>query len=167
MTARVLVAGAGNVFLGDDGFGVEVIRRLGDGRLPAGVRVEDVGIRGVHLAYELLTGYDTLVLVDAAPRGERPGTVSVIEVDLAGVPDADPGLLDAHDLAPDTVLAMLRSLGGRLGAAYVVGCEPACTDPGMGLSEPVAAAVDGAVVAVRELVGDLAEQRTVDESVGG
>ena len=84
VTGGVLVAGIGNIFLADDGFGVEVAQRLRRPALPDGVRVEDFGIRGVHLAYELLDGYDALVLVDAVPMGEPPGTVAVIEPELAG-----------------------------------------------------------------------------------
>jgi hydrogenase maturation protease len=150
--SRVLVAGAGNIFLGDDGFGVEVAARLAREPLPDGVEVEDFGIRGVHLAYTLLDGYDVLILVDAVPRGDEPGTVYVIRADLDA--PAPPEVMDAHDLAPETVLALLTRLGGRLDACYVVGCEPAGTE-GIGLSEPVAAAVDTAVARVRALVDEV------------
>jgi len=119
MSKKILVAGVGNIFLGDDGFGVEVARRLTGEKMPAGVRVADFGIRGVHLAYELLEGYDTTILVDAAPRGERPGTVYVIEVDVddpgSGVPSERAGeegaLVDAHGMEPDAVFGLLRALG--------------------------------------------------------
>ena len=156
---RVLVAGVGNVFLGDDGFGVEVARRLADEALPGWVRVGDFGIRGVHLAYELLEGYEAAILVDAAPRGEAPGTVYVIEPDLDGEPDpavaAGAGVLvDAHGMEPDAVFALLKALGGDIPRLLVVGCEPAEVSERMGLSPPVAGAVDQAVTVVRELIGE-------------
>jgi hydrogenase maturation protease len=160
MTRRVLVAGIGNIFLGDDGFGVEVARRLAGEALPAGVEVADFGIRGVHLAYELLDGCELTILVDAAPRGEAPGTVYVIEPDLEPAADAAAlardltggALIDAHGMEPESVLALLRALGGEVGRVLVVGCEPADTGERMGLTEPVALAVDEAVRVIRELV---------------
>ena len=155
MTGRTLVAGVGNVFLRDDAFGVEVIRLLA-GRPPQpGVQIHDFGIRGVHLVYQLLDGYDLFVLVDAAPRGEEPGTVTVLEVELPR-PD-DPGplpqpVIDAHSLTPDAIFGLLASLGGRPGRSLVVACEPAEVDPGMGLSDPVQAALPHAVRAVEEIL---------------
>ncbi len=149
MTGRVLVAGVGNLFLGDDGFGPEVARRLAGQPLPAGVRVVDYGIRGMHLAYDLLDGYDELVILDAAPRGGRPGDVVVLEV---GEGDFGAGDFDGHGMEPTAMLSSLGSLGGRLPRTYVVGCEPADTDEGIGLSAPVAAAVDPAVDAVLRLL---------------
>jgi hydrogenase maturation protease len=156
---RVLVAGVGNVFLGDDGFGVEVARRLAGETLPGWVRVGDFGIRGVHLAYELLEGYEAAILVDAAPRGEAPGTVYVIEPDLDGEPgpevqDGSGVLIDAHGMEPDAVFALLKALGGDIPKLLVVGCEPAEVSERMGLSPPVAGAVDQAVAVVRELIGE-------------
>jgi hydrogenase maturation protease len=148
---RILVAGVGNVFLGDDGFGVEVVRHLAGRPLPAGVEVVDVGIRGVHLAYELLDGCDLLILVDAAARGEPPGTVSLIEVEPGDV-DAAPALIDAHGLAPDDVLGLVQRLGGRPGRTLVVACEPADLGPGMELSAPARAAVPDAVRLVETIV---------------
>ena len=152
MTGSVLVAGMGNIFLGDDGFGVEVARRLSAEPLPENVRVADYGIRGVHLAYQLLDGYDTLILVDAVSRGEPPGTVFVIEPDLARPSGGDP-MMDAHDLDPASVLGLVRRLGGRIDRVLVVGCEPQRTDECIGLSEPVQRAVDEAARLVRELLG--------------
>jgi hydrogenase maturation protease len=156
MSPRVLVAGVGNVFLGDDGFGVEVARRLAGERFPDGVQVADFGIRGVHLAYELLEGYDLLVLVDAAPRGEPPGTVFVLEPDFGESGNDTRGesgfLLDAHSLDPEVVLGILADLGGRVDRVVIVGCEPAELVERMGLSAPVARAVDQAVNVVRELI---------------
>jgi hydrogenase maturation protease len=106
----------------------------------------------VHLAYTLLEGYDTLILVDALARGEPPGTLYVLEPDL-GAPT--PGvLLDGHGLDPASVLAMVERLGGAVGRTVVVGCEPAAVDPGLGLSPPVARAVDEAVKLVMRLVGE-------------
>ena len=149
MTARVLVAGVGNIFLADDGFGPEVARRLATRPLPPGVRVVDYGIRGMHLAYDLLDGYDELVILDAAPRGGRPGDVVVLEV---GEGDFGTGEFDGHGMEPTAVLFSLGSLGGRLPRTYVVGCEPADIDEGIGLSPSVAAAVDPAVDAVLRLL---------------
>jgi hydrogenase maturation protease len=159
VTPKVLVAGVGNVFLGDDGFGVEVARRLAGEPLPGWVRVGDFGIRGVHLAYELLEGYETAILVDAAPRGDAPGTVYVIEPDLDGQPDpvTEDGtgvLVDAHGMEPDAVFGLLKALGGEMPRLLVVGCEPAEVSERMGLSPPVAGAVDQALAVVRELIGE-------------
>lgn len=150
--ARVLVAGIGNVFLGDDGFGVAVASELARRHLTPEVRVTDIGIRGVHLAFELLEGYEALVLVDALPMGEPPGTVTVLDADLA---DLDSVLPDAHGLDPRSVLSLLCTLGGSVGRVLVVGCEPASVEEGMGLSAPVAAAVGRAADVVEEMVSAL------------
>jgi hydrogenase maturation protease len=155
MAGRVLVAGIGNIFLGDDGFGVEVVRRLGAGPLPNGVDVADFGIRGVHLAYELAGGsYDGVILVDAVPRGDAPGTLYAIEPDLDAI-GAEAGDIDAHSLTPAAVLAWVRRVGARCGPIVVVGCEPETVEESMGLSAPVAAAVEGAMDMVRTLVADM------------
>ena len=149
----ILVAGVGNIFLGDDGFGVAVARRLSDMDLPEDVRVADYGIRGMHLAYDLAgADYELTVLVDATPRGEPPGTVTVLELDP---PDGPPqaSLLDAHGMQPDVVLGLVRLLGARPGRVLLVGCEPAVLDHRATLSPPVERAVDTAVDAVLELVG--------------
>ncbi|MEU3047875.1 hydrogenase maturation protease [Streptomyces sp. NPDC006984] len=154
---RTLVAGIGNIFLGDDGFGVEAVRQLSAGPLPPHVEAVDFGVRGVHLAYQLLEGYDTAVLLDATARGGAPGTLYVIEDAEA---DAPPGgaPLDGHRMTPGTVLALLGTLGAGTGTAppariLVVGCEPACLDEGIGLSDAVGGAVPHAVRTVRDLVG--------------
>jgi hydrogenase maturation protease len=156
MSRRVLVAGVGNVFLGDDGFGVEVAKRLSDEAFPPGVQVADFGIRGVHLAYELLQGYDTLILVDAAPRGEAPGTVFVLEPDFEHADLLERGesgfVLDAHGMDPEMVLGILGDLGGRRPRVLIVGCEPAEVREHMGLSAPVMLAVEEAARVVRELI---------------
>ncbi|MCX4539512.1 hydrogenase maturation protease [Streptomyces sp. NBC_01565] len=170
MNGRVLLAGIGNVFLGDDGFGVETIRRLTESgvRLPDHVEVVDIGVRGVHLAYQLLDGYDTLVLVDATARGGAPGTLYLIEA-------ADPGsigpgspVLDGHHMSPAAVLGLLGTLCAGTGATpprrtWVVGCEPACLDEGIGLSDPVAAAVPGAVRMIVDLIEDEARRPVPDD----
>jgi len=150
MTRRILVAGVGNVFLRDDAFGVEVVKLLAERPQPPGVQIKDYGIRGVHLVYELLDGYDLFVLVDAAPRGETPGTVSVLEVELPS-PEAQP-VIDAHSLTPDAIFGLLSSLGGHPGRNLVVACEPAEVDAGMGLTDPVREALPHAVRAVEEIL---------------
>jgi hydrogenase maturation protease len=152
LTGRTLVAGVGNVFQRDDAFGVEVVARLSPRSLPAGVEVADFGIRGVHLVYELLNGYDLFVLVDAARRGYQPGTVTVLEVEPAEVVPEAP-VMDAHDLTPDAIFAMLSSMGGRPGRSLVVACEPADLSAGIGLSDLVRAAVPHAVGAIEEILG--------------
>jgi hydrogenase maturation protease len=153
---RVLVAGIGNIFHSDDGFGSEVARRLITEPMPEGVTVTDFGIRGIHLAYELLDGYDTAILIDATQQGGEPGTIYVIEPDFDAIETdnglAEAGIQDAHGMDPASVLALLRSLGGGVERLLVVGCEPADVEDGMGLSEPVARAVDEAVRVVRELI---------------
>jgi hydrogenase maturation protease len=148
----VLVAGIGNLFLTDDGFGSEVARRMATEPLPAGVKVVDYGIRGMHLAYDLLDGYDALVVVDALPGIGSPGDLTVLEV---GPDDLGEGELDAHAMAPVSVLASLGQLGGALPPTFVVGCQPAEVGDGIGLTPAVAAAVDGAI----DLVHDLLEQQ--------
>jgi hydrogenase maturation protease len=158
VTAKVLIAGIGNIFLGDDGFGVEVAARLGGHPMPDGVRIVDFGIRGVHLAYELLDGYDALVLIDAVPMGEPPGTLAVIEPDQIALPDAGDDAapaLDAHSMSPGVVLGMLAGLGGTVERILVVGCQPATLDEGIGLSPAVDAAVDRAVELCHHVIADL------------
>lgn len=155
------MAGIGNVFLGDDGFGVEVVRRVDSRGLPAGVRVTDYGIRGVHLVYELLDGgTDTLIMVDAVPMEGPPGSLAVLEIGERDLEEGEDGsaTVDAHGLHPLAVLRMLNRLGGEVGRVLVVGCRPASVAEGMGLSEPVAAAVDEAV----RLVSDLARAEALE-----
>jgi len=141
----VLVAGIGNIFLTDDGFGPEVARRLAGCELPRNVKVVDYGIRGMHLAYDLLDGYDGLVIVDALPARGKPGDVVVLEV---GPDDLGSGEFDAHGMEPGAVLATLGSMGGRLPPTYIVGCEPADLEEGIGLTPDVEAAIDRAIDAV-------------------
>jgi hydrogenase maturation protease len=160
MTA-ILVAGIGNIFNGDDAFGVEVARLLSQRPQPAGVKVVDFGIRGIDLAYALLDGCDAAVLVDAAQRGEPPGTVSVIEPESApGEPAPEDLLLSPHDLDPARVLRLVAALGGKCRRMLLVACEPLTfggVDGVMGLSAPVAAALDAAVAAVEQLIEELVE----------
>ena len=169
---RTLIAGLGNIFEGDDGFGVEVVRRLASTEWPDGVELRDFGIRGVHLAYQLLDPYDLVLIVDAVQRGAAPGTVFVIEhgpdTTLAE-PAEDAPMMDAHDLAPDGVLALVPRLGGTLCRVVVIGCEPATITPGMELSAPVAASVDKAAQLVLDLVHDVYDvhQAAPASRVGG
>ena len=156
-SSRILVAGIGNVFLADDGFGVEVARRLAERPLAPGVQVDDFGIRGLDLVYELGDGHDAAILVDAVPRGEPPGTLFVIEPEVA----AQPVGLDAHGMDPVKVLALARELGRVPERVLLVGCEPQrrvddAEDEIVGeLSAPVAAAVDRAVELVEGLIHEL------------
>lgn len=160
MSMRTLVAGVGNIFLTDDGFGVEVASRLRGLPLPSGVEVEDFGIRGVHLAYQLMEGYDTLILVDAAPRGGEPGDLFVIEPETEAatrasaeaVGEGGMPLLDAHGMEPGSMLAMLDLLGGKVEKVLVVACEPQDVSEGIGLTAPIEAAVPRAIEMVMELV---------------
>ena len=160
---RLLVAGIGNVFLGDDGFGVALAGRLERSELPAGVDVADFGIRGMDLAYAL-QDYDAALLLDAMPRGEAPGTLYVLEPDLEDL-RATP---DAHGMDPMRVLALARSFGGPLPRTLVVGCEPqvvmdeSSENVVAELSEPVMAALDEAVRLVESLVGDLTSTQTLE-----
>jgi hydrogenase maturation protease len=158
MSERVLVAGIGNVFLGDDGFGVEVVKRLAGRELPAGVEVKDFGIRGMDLAYALQDDYELVVFVDATPRGGEPGTVYLIEPEIE---DDGEVTLDTHGMDPVKVLKLSRALGAKPTRTLVVGCEPQVVLGGenydemlMELSEPVRAAVDEAVGLVESLVDE-------------
>jgi len=161
---RILVAGIGNVFCGDDGFGVAVAQRLAGRALPAGVRVEDFGIRGIDLVHALQDDPDAAILVDALPGDQPPGTLSVIEPDVG---DDGPAGLEPHAMDPVSVLRTARRLGAAPGRTLIVGCEPLTRMTGeepdvvMELSPPVAAAVEEAAALVESLVAKLTE-RTVD-----
>jgi hydrogenase maturation protease len=154
----VLVAGIGNIFQTDDAFGSEVANRLATRALPSGVRVEDFGIRGVHLAYEILEGYDSLILIDALPMGQPPGTLAVIEPELDdGTATGSAPVVDAHTMSPDVVLATLARLGGSVRRIRIVGCQPADLRDGMGLTPPVAAVVGDAVELCCQVVAEIVE----------
>jgi hydrogenase maturation protease len=149
---RILVAGVGNTFLGDDGFGVEVARRLALEPLGDDVQIADFGVRGVHLAYELLDGrYDAAILVDVMSRGGRPGTLYAMTHDPA---IGSYALGDAHAQAmtPNAVLAWVRRVGVPVARVVVLGCEPMSISESIGLSAPVAASIDDAMEMIRELV---------------
>ena len=153
----VLVACVGNIFLSDDGFGVEVAAALSRAPMPDAVKVVDFGIRSVHLVYELLEGYDVLVVVDTVAQQEGPpGTLYVIEPELPARDDpADPlpeVMLDPHDLTPGGVMSLVPTLGGAVDRILVVGCRPEVLDDGIGLSPAVQAAVQPAADLVREVV---------------
>ncbi|HET6551710.1 MAG TPA: hydrogenase maturation protease [Solirubrobacter sp.] len=143
---HVLVAGIGNVFMGDDGFGVEVARRLAERPVRPGVEVRDFGIRGMDLVYAL-QDYDVAIFVDATPRGAAPGTLHVIEPELS-----DEVSLDTHGMDPVRVLGLARELGPVPERLLVVGCEPAGDEELTPLSAPVEAALDAAVELVESLL---------------
>lgn len=156
---RILVAGMGNIFLGDDAFGVEVARRLVEHPPPGDVRVVDFGINGMQLAYTMLEGYDLVILVDAVSRGSQPGTIYLIEPEApqggAGG-EAGETMLDPHSMDPATTLRLVRSMGGYVGRLLLVGCEPSAIDESAdingGLSDAVRGAVDQAVRLIGQMV---------------
>ncbi len=159
---RMLVAGVGNIFLGDDGFGVEVVRRLAECKLPEGVEVKDFGIRGMDLAYALQDGYDLVIFVDATPRGEKPGMVYLIEPEIEEDGEV---ALDTHGMDPVKVMKLSRVLGARPTRTLVVGCEPQVILSGedyddmlMELSEPVLVAVEEAARLVESLVEEIGKE---------
>lgn len=160
----ILIAGVGNIFMGDDAFGCEVARRLTDRKLPDNVRVVDYGIRGFDLAYALMDGQDVTILVDATPRGGDPGTIYTIEPDLDEL-DAlsnEQMAVETHGMNPMKVLAMVKSMGGETRRILLVGCEPETLGPEeglMGLSAPVEAAVDEAVPLIETLIAKIQSER--------
>jgi hydrogenase maturation protease len=163
----ILVAGIGNIFLGDDGFGVEVVRRLSSRKLPQNVRVSDFGIRGFDLAYALQDGYETTIFVDACPHGEAPGTLYVIEPDLKTLddPDAPQAAIEAHAMNPVTVLRTARAMNIDVRNVLVVGCEPETLggeEGQMGLSATVETAVDRAVKLVESVIEKVINERTLN-----
>jgi hydrogenase maturation protease len=144
---KVLVAGIGNVFFGDDGFGPAVARALAGDSFP-GVNIEDYGIRGLHLAYELTSGYDRAFLIDAVPRGGRPGTLYVIEPG----PTGSGAVPDAHRMDLENVFAFLRTVGGEAPPITLIGCEPAEVGEAMELSAPVREMIAPAADLIRRLL---------------
>ena len=159
---RILIAGVGNIFLGDDAFGVEVVRRMAQRRLPAAVRVIDFGIKGIDLAYTLLEDYDGAILVDAVSRGGEPGMLYVLEPDLDNMENTAAGAgRGSARYGPVEVLRLVRILGGPLPTIRVVGCEPATfasADGRTGLSAPVDAAVEGAITLIEALTREWLDQ---------
>jgi hydrogenase maturation protease len=161
-----LVAGIGNIFLGDDAFGSEVARRLMNEMLPPEVRVIDFGIRTYDLAYALMDGYDVTILVDITAQGQTPGTIYLIEPDLTQLDRLDEDLVDAHSLNPARVLQMLRCFESSPGKLYLIGCEPAIleTEDGqIGMSEMVEKSVPQAIEWVKTLVNDLLQENPKKE----
>ena len=174
MTQKMLVAGVGNIFFSDDAFGCEVVRRLAKEDLPEGVVVADFGIKGVHLAYELLEGYDTVIIVDAAPCGGKPGDLYLIEPKLEEIAESplvqaasegESALVEAHGLEPDAIFGMLKALGGNVGRALVVGCEPENIEDGLGLSTTVEAAVEPAVPRLVDIIHRVHNRQELELSV--
>lgn len=166
----ILIAGIGNIFLGDDGFGVEVVRRLSNLKLPETVRVADFGIRGFDLAYALEDGYETTILVDACPRGEAPGTLYVMAPDWKALddPEAPPAVLEAHTMNPLSVLRMARAMNMEVKNVLLVGCEPETLggeEGQMGLSAPVEAAVEEAVSLVESLIDRALDNGRLDSTL--
>jgi hydrogenase maturation protease len=167
---RILVAGVGNIFLGDDAFGVEVAQRLARRTLPPEVRVVDFGIRGLDLTYALLDGYEAVILVDAAPRGEPPGTLYLLEPSRGGAPAAEQAgqLIEPHSMDPVKVLRLAAAMGGQVERLLLVGCEPTplaeADDMQMGMSEPVRAAVEEAVPLIEDLVTRLLRGERVESA---
>ena len=162
MSKRILVAGIGNVFLGDDGFGVEVVKRLALRELPEDVEVADFGIRGMDLIYALHDGYAVVIFVDATSRGEDPGTVYLLEPEIE---DDGEVVLDTHGMDPVTVIKFARTLGPTPPRTLVVGCEPQAVIGGddyeeilMELSEPVQAAVEEAAKLVESLIWQISKE---------
>jgi hydrogenase maturation protease len=158
---RILVAGIGNIFFGDDAFGCEVASQLRRKPLPEGVRVIDFGIRSYDLAYAIMNGYDATILVDATPQGSAPGTIYLIEPDLKRLDDMPHEAVNAHSMNPVRVLQLVRSLGGKPGWLRVVGCEPAVLEAeegAMGLSEKAQAAVAPAIEMIETLIREILEE---------
>ena len=158
---RILIAGIGNIFFGDDAFGCEVAAELAKRSWPDGVSVVDFGIRAYDLAYAMMDGYDVTILIDAAPRNEKPGTVYLLELDPDKLETGAEQIADAHALTPVRVLQLIRALGGQAENLYLVGCEPARLEAEgvIGLSEEVRHAIPIAVEMIETIVGDLARGR--------
>jgi hydrogenase maturation protease len=160
---EILVAGIGNIFLGDDGFGSEAARRLLQRPAQAGVRVMDFGIRGLDLAYALMDDYTAIILVDTMQRGGDPGTIYVIDPDLADMPAAS--LVEAHSMDPVRILAFASSMGAELRNVRIVGCEPETFGPAgegrMGLSRCVSAALQPAIEILDWLIAGLKEKEAL------
>ena len=154
----ILIAGVGNAWLRDDGFGGEVARRLADLPLPAGVDVMDAGTGGLDLAYEVMRGYDALLILDVSKQGGEPGTLYVMEPDEDSIPGGieDGDVINPHAMDPHTVLRFVKSVGAWPARVVVIACEPADVEEmGWGLSEPVRDAIERAVDLVVETIAEL------------
>ncbi len=165
MNPRILIAGIGNIFFGDDAFGVEVVRQLSEHRLPEQVQVMDFGIRSYDLAYALTEPYEAVILVDAVPRAKPPGTTFLLELAAAELPKAGLEAPDAHGLNPVSVLQLAQSFGGVQAKLFLVGCEPAALETDqIGLSAVVQAAVPRALELIDSLVSELlgANEKTLE-----
>lgn len=160
MKPRILVAGIGNMFFGDDGFGCEVAQQLARKVLPEQVRVIDFGIRSYDLTYTLTDNFDAVILVDAMARGELPGTVALIEPDLTLLKEFEKTIPDAHSLDPVSVLQLAQTIGPLPDKLFLIACEPAAVEPdaGIGLSEPMRAAVPCAIKEIEHLISHLLSQ---------
>ena len=169
MSGEVLVAGIGNIFQGDDAFGVAVVQRLSGMSLPANVHVMDAGIRSLDLAFALIDGHRLTVLVDATSRGGEPGTIYTIMIEPDDIPDVcDEGsLVNSHGLDPVRVLSLAKSMGAKFGRLFLVGCEPLVIDRDetgeIGLSEPIEAAVEPAAETVLSLIEEFANGSAKDQ----
>jgi len=168
---RILIAGIGNIFLGDDGFGTEVARRLAGRPLPPGVIVKDFGIRGLDLAYALLDPYELVIVVDACPRGGEPGTLYLVEPDPVDSSDGErsQARLEPHAMNPMSVLRLVHSMGGSPGRILILGCDPADIgsdeDGKLGLSDQVAAAIDEAIAMIEMTVAKVLKDEMTEVSV--
>jgi hydrogenase maturation protease len=166
MKERILIAGIGNIFFGDDAFGPEVVRALLSRKLAAEARVEDFGIRGYDLAFALTSGFDAVILVDAMPGGEAPGTISLVEPELFELDSLSAGEPDAHSMNPVSALRLARAMGEVCDAIYLVACNPSILggeDGEMGLSAPVRAAIPRAVQLIESLVVELLAGERIPE----
>lgn len=165
--SSILVAGIGNIFLGDDAFGVEVVKELRQRPLPADVCVADFGIRSYDLAYALLDGYYATILIDATTRGQAPGTLYLIEPNLNELDQLASPLVDSHSMNPVTVLQLVNAFGGRPQHLYLVGCEPetfAMEEEAIGLSETLRRAIPHAIAMIETLVTELRVGREVEST---
>jgi hydrogenase maturation protease len=164
---RILIAGIGNIFFGDDAFGCEVAAELSKRSWPEGVKIVDFGIRGYDLAYAIIDGYDAIILIDAVPRGEKPGTVYLLELDAAKAEIGEREFADAHDLTPARVLQLVRALGGEPKNLYLIGCEPTEIDKdggAMGLTSEVRSAVPRAIQEIESLVTALLQSVATEKT---
>lgn len=152
MMNKVLVAGVGNIFLGDDGFGVAVANKLCEMDFPPEALVKDFGIASIHLVFELLNGYEVLILIDAVQTGETPGTLSCFEIDQESVLRDEATIADAHTMNPTSVVKLLNDFGGKVDTIYLVGCEPESIEETISLSPSVTQAVDEAVEMTKNLL---------------